>query len=313
MRVAYVGNFQPEHSTENHVRRALESLDVEVVPLQESERDWDNLKADTRGADFMLWTRTAGFDPSDLDAQWLAVKSLDIPTVGYHLDRFWGITGDHRQYAIPKSVFFHQDLLCTADGGHQQEWGDAEINHHWYPPAILREEAEIGEALTVWKADVCFVGNLTTYGHVEWAPYRKQLYKYLSTKYRRNRFRVFPGGRQPGIRGKALQDLYASVKVVVGDSCLSGGVERYWSDRIPETTGRGGFLIHPAVVGLSDEYPHLVTYRLDDFADLGEKIDRYLEDDEERRRVATMGREWVLGGHTYQHRMVRLLQEVKQL
>ena len=295
------------------MRRALESLDVEVVQLQESGYDWTNLKQDTQGADFMLWTRTAGYDPTDMDGQWLAVKSLGIPTVGYHLDRFWGILGDGRQHAINRSPFFHQDLVCTADGGHQQEWGDAGVNHRWYPPAVLREEAQVGEPSDRWRADVAFVGNLVSYGHVEWQSYRRSLYKYLSTKYRRNRFRVFPAGREPAIRGKDLQDLYASVKVVVGDSCLAGGIERYWSDRIPETCGRGGFLIHPEVVGLAGEYPHLVTYPLENFAVLGGLIDRYLADDEERGRVATLNRQHVLDGHTYQHRMIRLIAEIEQL
>ena len=178
---------------------------------------------------------------------------------------------------------------------------------------MLREEAQLGDPQDRWRADIAFVGNLVSYGHVEWQWYRRQLYKYLSTRYRRNRFRVFPSGRDDAVRGKDLQDLYASAKVVIGDSCLAGGIERYWSDRIPETCGRGGFLIHPDVVGLVGEYPHLVTYPLDHFTELGALIDRYLGDDGERCRVADVNREWVLEGHTYQHRMVRLIQEVKQL
>lgn len=309
MKVAYVGNFEPAHSTENHVRRALESLDVEVVPLQESGREWADLKADTTGADFMLWTRTAGFDPPDMTAQQYAVDSLGIPTVGYHLDRWWGL---NREPDVHRSPFFTLDLVCTADGGHDKEWAKIGVNHKWFPPAVLAEEAVLGEHRDFYRADIGFVGNLLRYGHPEWGPYRRKLARYLTLKYRRQ-FRVFPGDNQPAIRGKALQDLYASVKIVVGDSCLAGGIEKYWSDRIPETCGRGAFLIHPEVVGLESEYPDLVTYPLGDFEALGHLIDHYLVEDETRRELAKMNRAHVLDGQTYQHRMIRLLQEIEEL
>lgn len=309
MRVAYIGNFAPEHSTENHVRRALETLDVEVVPLQESGYRWDRLSQDTRQTDFLLWTRTAGFDPPDLGRQRQALQRLSVPSVGYHLDRWWGLT---RQPQIFESPFFQVDLLCTADGGHDLQWTEAGINHRWYPPAILREEAQLGEPRFEYRADICFVGNLTSYGHPEWGPYRRRLAKFLTYRYRR-RFRVFPGHGLPAIRGKDLQDLYASVKIVVGDSCLAGGIGRYWSDRIPETLGRGGFLIHPDVAGLEIEYPGLITYPLDDFEELGRLVDYYLREDFHRKEIARVARQWVLDGHTYQHRMRRLLEEVKQL
>ena len=219
----------------------------------------------------------------------------------------------NREPDIHRSPFFTLDLVCTADGGHDKEWASVGVNHSWFPPAVLAEEAILGEHRDYYRADICFVGNLTRYGHPEWGPYRRQLAKYLVTRYRRQRFRVYPGDNQPAIRGKQLQDLYASVKVVIGDSCLAGGIERYWSDRIPETCGRGAFIIHPEVKGLESEYPDLVTYPLGDFDELGLLIDFYLLEDETRRELAKVNRAHVLGGHTYQHRMVRLLEEVTQL
>ncbi len=312
MRVAYVGNFGPEHSTENHVRRALESLDVEVIALQESNYDWTRLTGDCDGAEFMLWTRTAGHDPPDMSAQWEAIKTLPVPSVSYHLDRFWGIIGDGREYAIGGSPFFHTDLVCTADGGHDQAWAMAGINHRWYPPAVLAEEAQLGTPQDHYRTDVAFVGNLTHYGHTEWASYRRALYRFLVGRYRRA-FRFYPSEGRPAIRGKPLQDLYASVKIVIGDSCLAGGVTRYWSDRIPETLGRGGFLIHPQVDGLLDEHPDLITYPLGEFDVLGELIDYYLNDVETRQDLTVDGRRHVLNHHTYQHRMRRLIREVEQL
>ena len=210
----------------------------------------------------------------------------------------------------PHPSVLHIGLWCvprteaTTPNGKRQG-----INHRWYPPAILAEEAQLGEARTEYLADIGFVGNMTGYAHPEWGPYRRRLFKHLTARYRRS-FRVFPTPGKPAIRGKALQDLYASVKVVVGDSCLAGGIGRYWSDRIPETTGRGGFLIHPQVVGLVDEHPALVTYPLGDFTALTGLIDAYLHDPEGRASLARINRDDTLSFHTYQHRMRRLLEEV---
>ena len=103
------------------------------------------------------------------------------------------------------------------------------------------------------------------------------------------------------------------MKVVVGDSCLAGGITNYWSDRIPETCGRGAFLIHPEVEGLADEHPDLVTYPLEDFDALGLLIDFYLQETETRYEFAKLNRTHVLNHHTYQHRMARLLQEIEEL
>lgn len=306
MRVAYVGNFVPPHSTESDVAWTLGDMGHEVVILQESTLEWASLPSLTEGADLMLWTRTAGFDPPDHDLQRKAVESVECPTVGFHLDRWWGLAREstERGPADPDpSPFFSLDYLFTADGGHDEEWRQIGANHYWSPPGIARKNLERGRFRRHLWADVGFVGNLRRYGHAEWAPYRAELYRYLSRRFRR--FRVWEGG----VRGQMLADVYASVSVLVGDSCLVGSRGRYWSDRIPETLGRGGFLIHPEVEGFRDSYPEgtLVTYQLGDFDGLGDLIQSYLDDPEERQMVSEVGMGWVADHHTYTHRMERLL------
>ena len=244
MRVSYVGNFSVPYSTESHIAKAWENLGHSVQRIPEQGLHWPDLPAIVDG-DLFLWTRTAGFDPPDKDrVQPEALSAIDVPKVGYHLDRWWGLD---REWWIGDSAFFtHLDLLCTADGGHDTEWERRGIRHEWFPPAILSDEMQPVEPHRQYTADVAFVGNLTHYGHAEWAPYRQQLWGHLRVWYR-GRFVVFPGTGRPQIRGRELASLYATTKVNIGDSCLVGEPERYWSDRIPETLGRGGFLIHPEV------------------------------------------------------------------
>jgi hypothetical protein len=195
------------------------------------------------------------------------------------------------------------DLLCTADGGHQDRWA---TRHIWFPPAILGDEAQPGEVVQQYSFDVGFVGNLRGYGHTEWAPYREQLWVHLRNWYR-GRFQVFPFRGQPQIRGRNLANVYASVKVLIGDSCLPGDTKYYWSDRIAETTGRGGFIIHPYVKGLSDEHPFLVSYPLGDFDFLKAQINAALEDPEWRKENAQINRDHTIKYHLYEHRMLRLV------
>lgn len=312
--VAYIGNFEPAHSTENEVRKALESLGHDVRRLQENRAEtWTD--PDLDHADLMLWTRTGWDWPHATGWSWeeaverqrsllATCRARGIPTVGYHLDRWWGLD---REGQVRTEPFFGVDLLCTADGGHDDEWRQAGVNHVWMPPGVSEAECEPGTPTYKLRSDVAFVGSWRPGYHAEWT-HRPELVTFLQRAYR-GRCR-FWGGPGRGMRGQALRDLYASTKVNVGDSCLVGGASRYWSDRIPETLGRGGFLLHPHVEGIEDHFTdgeHLRLWPLGDWGELRRMIDHYVAHDDERRRIAEQGRAHVLAHHTYTVRMRQLL------
>lgn len=314
-RLAYIGNFSPAHSTENHVARSFEADGHEVIRIQENEPGAFPCVAEEatrQGVDLVLWTRT-GWDPRVPEGEQLdALQALDqagMPTVGFHLDRWWGLDREHQVLDEP---FFRSSLVITADGGHDQQWVDAGVNHAWLPPGVFHEEAEqLGQRRARFLSDVAFVGSWRHY-HPEWA-YRLELVSWLRQTFR-SRARFWPHGA--AVRGADLADLYASVKVIVGDSCLAPAVDgtpitRYWSDRIPESLGRGGFLIHPWVEGIDDHYvdgEHLRLYPLGDWAELRRLIVHYLRHDDERQRIATAGRAHVLEHHTYRTRARQILE-----
>lgn len=310
MQVSYVGNFDPSWSTENHIARALENLGHTVQRIPEQRLEWLDLPTIVTG-DFLLWTRTGGFDPPDHQRQIDAVKAVKVPVIGYHLDRWWGLNREatERGPAAPDASpwFWATDFICTADGGHDWKWKELGIKHYWFPPAILSDETDPGTYSPPHRGvDVAFVGNLQNYGHTEWAPYRRQLYSVLKAKYG-NSFQVYPRRGQKQVRGRHLADLYATVPVLIGDSCLVGEPERYWSDRIPETTGRGGYLIHPFVEGLQEQHPDLMTYPLGDFERLTKMVDAALEDSELRQVMARRNCIHTKINHTYEVRMQRLI------
>ena len=255
MRVSYVGNHSVPYSTESHIAKAWENLGHEVQRIPEQSLEWADLPEMVDG-ELFTWTRTAGFDPPDLDRQRTALSAIKIPKVGIHLDRWWGLARETTERGPrdvdPSPFFTHLDLLYTADG-RDNPW---QVRHEWMPPAILSDETEPAPPSKRYNADIAFVGNITDYGHAEWADHRKRLHMQLKQWYH-NRYQVFPGRGRPAIRGFELRRLYATTKVNIGDSCLANCDGFYWSDRIPETLGRGGFLIHPWTRGLAEAYPML--------------------------------------------------------
>lgn len=313
--VAYVGNFTKPWCTEVHVAASLESLGHTVVRVQEdvlNSAGWHGLpdRLDRLGADMLLWTRTWLTPPeAGADGVLAELRARGVPSVFFHLDRWWGLD---REVQVATEPCFRCDLVVTADGGHAAEWAAAGVNHLWQPPGVWDQETHIGVRVRGWRHPVVFVGS-HPYPHPEWRVYRTKLLQVLAKHYRGNFLRL-PRGRP--LRGRELADLYASASVVVGDSCLSGGATHYWSDRVPETVGRGALLVHPEVPGMADWYTdgeHLATYPLGDWDQLLATTDRYLHDQAERERVAAAGQLLVAGRDTYMHRMRTVLAATDEL
>lgn len=324
--VVQIGNFGPSHSTENHLLQALVGLDHDVTPVQENDveawRDTDSSPLWRSRPDVVLWTRTGwdwdslGIAPAEmhvLQHRFLErCENAGIPTVGYHLDRWWGLAREHEVATEP---FFSCSLVCTADGGHDKEWADAGVNHAWFPPAVSLYECEPAQPEEAYASDIAFVGSWQGY-HPEWE-HRAQLVAWLSETWG-DRVRFWPQPGQPAVRGHALRQLYASVKVCVGDSCLVPAadgtpVERYWSDRVPETLGRGGILVHPWVEGLPFlPGVHLWAWHLGDFDALHEVVGLALgQSDDGRARMREDARRIVRRHHTYSARMRTLWQRLE--
>lgn len=315
MILAYVGNFEPAHSTETHVARAFESNGHEVVRLQEQAFGWDPARVPT-GAAFVLWTHTHGLAPERThgrqDRFLGALRASGVPTVSFHLDRYWDLYREAQIHGPGQEPFFRTDLMASADGGNQDRWAAAGIDHVWMPPAVSEPECEPGTYRPALASDIAFVGSHLPGYHPE-STHRRLLIDWLRDIYG-DRCRFWPPAGQPAVRNEQLRDLYASTRVLVGDSCFSGDPRghSYFSDRIPETIGRGGFLIHPHTPGVTDGTlytagEHLSCWEAGDWGDLAGAIEMALAYDEERHRIAKAGREHVLATATYEVRMRELV------
>ena len=298
------GNHKVSFCTEQELVWTFRDLGFKVIQTQENEDTTEEildtcLKNNVR---LFIYVHTHGWiTPGTMDMGELIQKFKlhRIKTVSFHLDRYRGLNiGDGRESRVGTHPFWHTDYVFTADGGNQDWFKMLCVNHFWLPPGVVKKWCVKGTPRPELAVDVAFVGAR---GYHPEYPFRETLIKFLEDTYG-NRFRLFSGYRE-----QSLNDLYASVKVVVGDSCF-GGSDYYWSDRVPETTGRGGFLIHPASKGLS--IPGLVTYEPGNLQQLAERIDYYLEHQEEREKLRDAAQAWVRENETYTNRAQTILRAV---
>lgn len=317
MRVAYVGNFDPEYSTENDVRKAFEHLGHEVVKLQENRASWQEVRDAAFSSDLLLWTGT-------WDDQYQPLKeSIDtfrqcamrgIPSATLHLDIFFGSDRGPRKWWLSPMLFTSH--VFTADGSHQAEWERMGVNHHWLKPAVRHDAAHFGTYREEYACDVAFVGSNGNGYHVGAWPYRKQLVDELREMCRRNgwSFRN-PGGDHPKVeRSEDMNSFYASARLTVGDSlCLDHEKTLYCSDRVYEATGRGGLLIMPELEFLRDDFENnLPMYPWGSFTKLEDTICWWLAHDEERMRISEISQEITAKHHTYVNRVQDLLDIVQE-
>lgn len=315
MKIIYIGNFSQRHCTEVHLALTLEDLGHEVIRYQEDELKPDWVLDRPDGVDLVLYTRTWG---NTVTLEHLEeLKKLHIPTASYHLDLYVGLK---REDGLDTDPFWKTDFVFTPDGSDQaaEVFKSKGINHHYIKPGVYKLQcytAEVSPGEPYQKIrDVLFVGGgeptgaKHQYGHPEWG-YRGQLLEWLEATYGECYTKF--GFPQETIRNESLNDLYASSKVVVGDSlCLNFDHPYYWSDRVYETMGRGGFIIHPFITGMDEEFEdgeNIVFYEYNNWTQLKEKIDYYLEHDDEREKIRLAGHEFVKNYATYHDRLKQML------
>lgn len=309
-KIAFLGNFRVDFSSETHHAESLRSLGHTVVQLQETRATSLQVLKAALDSDLFIWVHTHGWKTAggpDMGKVLSMIKSKGIPTMTYHLDLWLGL----KREKDLKTDSFYKDIghFFTVDNK-MAEWFNANtsVKGHYLPAGVYAPECNY--VPTVKKFDVVFVGSKGY--HPEW-PYRPKLIEWLGNNYPRG-FRHYGGDGLGVVRGDRLNSLYARAKVVVGDTLCPGFTyPSYWSDRVYETLGRGGFIIHPYIEGMEKEFTdkeHLVFYEYNNFKQLKELIDYYLENDEEREKIRLAGHNLVKNNYTYRHRWETILKEL---
>lgn len=309
MKIVLLGNYDIFYSCETYYVESLDALGHDVTPLQEGEVSLAEIQDNALSCDLFIWVH--GHQPH-IDGMGELLQLLTangIKTVSYHHDLFFGLKREEELYT--QDIYKHIQHFFTTDKL-MADWFNetTEVKGHYLPSGVYHRETFM---LPKEKdLDVIFVGNKGY--HPEW-PYRPQLINWLRETYS-DRFGWYSTeADSKGVkRGMALNQLYADAKVVVGDTlCPNFTYPYYWSDRVWETLGRGGFLIHPEIKGLEkyvENGKHLVLYDYGDFKQLKTLIDYYLDTPYEREKIRKSGYGLVKSKHTYKHRWEAILNEI---
>lgn len=312
MKVVFLGNFVVPYTTENDLAYSYEKLGHEVIRLQEDRTTGEEVLRRAQGADLLHYVHTHGWETQGHRTIAEVLRSLKrqgVPTISTHLDYWRGLK---REVDVANHPFWNTEYVFTADGGSNDWYRAKGINHYYLKAGVVERDCYIGDYTQEYAYDVVFVRSRNY--HPEW-PYRPQLIEWLEKTYG-DRFAHFGGDGRGVVRGKQLNDLYASAKVVIGDTlCMDFEHPEYWSDRIYETTGRGGFIIHPYIQGLENDFAideEIVTYEYGNFEELKYKIDHYLQYDVEREKIRRAGHERTKRDHTYTNRIGEVLATLKE-
>ena len=309
MKITFLGNFSVDYSSENHYVKTLENLGHEVIKLQEGKVDGNEIVRQALASDLFVVVHTHGWVTPILPlADVLRLLKGKVTTLTYHLDLWFGI---ERQKDLETDDFYKliDHFFCTDKL--MADWfnDNTKVKGHFLPAGVYDEEAYL---LDLPKSnDVIFVGSKCYHNEWKWRP---QLIDWLSQTYG-DRFKHYGNDGLGVVRGDELNKLYASTKIVVGDTlCLNFNYPYYLSDRVFETTGRGGVLLMPYIKGIEDLFEvgkEIITFKFGDFKDLKSKIDYYLEHDDEREKIRIAGFERTKKDHNYKNRWIKILEEIK--
>lgn len=284
MKLLMIGKFTKLYD-EEYIARSFEMLGVEVKRVNENLSKLEIIdNIEHFQPDYILWTKLKVGEPAKLREYCRKYK-----TICWVFDLYFDY---HREVRL-NTPAFTADWVFTTDGGHDDEFKAKGINHNCVRQGIFAPECFYNVDKPMY--DVVFVGSENPY-----YPNRTQFMGKLAQEYN---FKWFGRYNTNEVRGLMLNELYSQTKIVVGDSVYS---PHYWSNRVVETLGRGGFLIHREVEGIKEAFPDLVTYN-GTYADLKNKIDYYLTHEDERQAIIKKNFELVKNNYTMDKQCQKLL------
>jgi len=276
-KIVFLGNFEVPYSSENHHAKSLESLGHTVEKMQEKKATSEQILKQALRSNLFIWVHTHRWNTPGsmpMDEVLIKLKDAGIPTMTYHLDLWFGI---ERQKDLENDNFYKT------------------IGHFFTVDKLMAD----------W-----FNENTEVHEH----KYRPELIDFLRKTYGKRFLHVGGDGDTGTVRGDALNRMYAKSKVAIGDSLnINFNYPYYTSDRLFESTGRGGFTIYPRIKGLEDYFDdgkEIVFYEHGNFIDLKTKIDEYLFDGVSREKIRFAGHERTKKEHTYVHRWDAIMREL---
>jgi len=313
MRIVFTGNFQVSYSSENHHAQSLEALGHHVIRMQEGVATGDDIYTEAIKSDMLVFIHTHGWETTGMPMGEVfnALKDAGIPSLTYHLDLWLGL---ERQKDLDTDPFYKTiEHFFTVDKL-MADWfnENTDVKGHYLAAGVFDRECVMLEPQLV-EYDIIFVGSKGY--HPEWT-WRPDLIDWLKTTYGKRFLHVGGDGDTGTVREMELNQIYANAKIAVGDTlCLNFDYPYYFSDRMFEAPGRGGFNLFPRIMGQDDYFVkgvEMATFPYGDFDALKSQIEYYLEHTDEREDIRYAGHMRTKRDHTYIQRWQTILDEVKR-
>ncbi len=290
MKVLYIAKHNSGgNDDEGAIAHALRQLGCEVVYIYEGD-----ILLGTYGADFILFHHWRGCE---------AIRDVKIPKVFWCFDLIdWHDATISHRCANRREWVARATDVCDVGFMTDGDWvaRDRTGKLHWLPQGF-DERIQPLAVLPPPEVDILFTGIEN--GGVG----RQSFVREMRERYR-DKFTHVP----KGCYGQSLSELIARAKIVVApDAPIT---DRYWSNRVYNVLGRGGFLLHPYTNGLVTQYGPAELAMYQDRSDLHLKIEFFLKASQEtaRHRYGAKGRMATLRNHTYKDRCKTLLSMVKE-
>jgi len=314
--IVFLGNFEVPYSSENHHVKSLESLGHTVEKMQERVANSQDILEKAINSDLFVWVHTHGWKTPGSLSMIDVLKQLKTngkTTMTYHLDLWFGI---EREKDLKRDEFYTNIGHFFATDKLMCDWfnENTDVKGHFLPAGVYDKECYIHQDYNTYdfENDIIFVGSK---GYHHEHKYRPELIDFLKKTYGKRFLHVGGDGDTGTVRGDALNRIYAKSKIAIGDSLnINFNYPYYTSDRLFESTGRGGFTIYPRIKGLEDYFEdgnEIVFYEHGNLEDLKTKIDKYLLDGLSREQIRISGHERTKNEHTYVHRWSTILETLK--
>jgi len=305
MNIGYIGNFQAPHSTENDRAWAFNKLGHQVFAFQENKTDIDILHKHSKESNIELfvYSHTHGWEIPHLESFFKASSKNGVPVISVHLDRWAWL---EREKDVGNEATWKVDHMFMADCSPEavELYEKHNLNFTYLKPGVDERGCYMAQPDPVrFPHEIIFVGSR---GYHPEYPFRPELINFLHQTYG-ERFGHYGGDGLGTVRGHDLNVLYATAKIVVGDSCF-GDRPHYWSDRVTETMGRGGFLIHPVISDLPKEIQ--AGYKTRDLNSIKQTIDRWLSYENDRKQLQTKAFNYVKKYENYTVRAQEILDAI---
>jgi len=313
MKILFVAKHgSGDNNDEDAVTYALRQLGHEVTTVHEMRRhrstEEEAMLRQSSSFDFCLFFKW------DTQSE---IEAIKCPKAFWYFDMVQSVEDDptlkaRSDYRVEwMNRVIPQCLVgfCT-DGDWVNDWNKGTVHEDNNKLVNLTQGADeryigLGEPMSSYNG-----GDILFTGMVNHGQKRAAHVAHLRQRYG-DRFSVLgDGGPRHRLHGRALADLFASVKVVVAPD--GPNTDRYWSNRVYLTTGLGGLLIHPMCEGLFKHYSMNELMYYENAEHLDQVIDMVLTlSDEQRLEIRKAGLKAATERNLYRHRCVQLVKEVE--